>query len=183
MKDPTENIGAILRKIRQEKGLTLDEASKVTDVSKAMLGQIERGESKPSISLLWKISTGLKVSISELLKEEEGMVEEINIDGITPIYEDNNKVKLYNVFPFDPTVGFEYFYITMQANTINKSSAHRSSTQEYVIVTEGSLVMKIEDKEFELVAPAAIKFNADIYHEYINKTDGITVFQNIVNYK
>ena len=67
MKDPSQNIGLVLKEVRFKRGLTLDEASKLTGVSKAMLGQIERGESVPTISTLWKISTGLKLSFSEFL--------------------------------------------------------------------------------------------------------------------
>ncbi|MGO0807074.1 helix-turn-helix domain-containing protein, partial [Clostridioides difficile] len=39
------NVGENLRLLRQEMGISLDKASKMTGVSKAMLGQIERGES------------------------------------------------------------------------------------------------------------------------------------------
>jgi len=56
------NISSALKKARMEKGLTLEETSALTGVSKAMLGQIERAESTPTISTLWKISTGLKIS-------------------------------------------------------------------------------------------------------------------------
>ena len=55
-------VGQNLRRLRNGLGLSLDEASKLTGVSKAMLGQIERGESSPTISTLWKISSGLKVN-------------------------------------------------------------------------------------------------------------------------
>lgn len=33
-----------------------------------MLSQIERGETNPTISTLWKITTGLKVSLTELIE-------------------------------------------------------------------------------------------------------------------
>ncbi|NJA70070.1 helix-turn-helix transcriptional regulator, partial [Clostridioides difficile] len=55
------NVGENLRLLRQEMGISLDKASKMTGVSKAMLGQIERGESSPTVSTLWKISSGFKI--------------------------------------------------------------------------------------------------------------------------
>lgn len=183
MKDPTDNIGTLLRKIRQEKGLTLEETSKITDVSKAMLGQIERGESKPTISVLWKISTGLKISISELLEDENDQLEVINIDEINPVSEMDGKMRLYNVFPFDPNTGFEYFVLTLEPGAYRHSKPHRSSAQEYIVVTEGELDLTVSGELFKLKAPAAIKFNADVEHEYRNSGDKDTVFQNVVNYK
>ncbi len=70
MTDPSPNIGNVLRRVRFERGLTLGDTSDLTGVSKAMLGQIERGESNPTVSILWKISSGLKISFSELLSSE-----------------------------------------------------------------------------------------------------------------
>ena len=60
-------LGSNLRKLRTERGLSLDETSKLTGVSKAMLGQVERGESSPTVSTLWKIAAGLKVTFSSLM--------------------------------------------------------------------------------------------------------------------
>ena len=62
-------VGKNLRKIRNDLGLSLDETSKLTGVSKTMLGQIERGESSPTISTLWKISSGLKISFTSILDD------------------------------------------------------------------------------------------------------------------
>ncbi|WP_317316027.1 helix-turn-helix domain-containing protein [Peptostreptococcus russellii] len=183
MKDPTDKIGVLLRKVRQDKGLTLEETSKITDVSKAMLGQIERGESKPTISILWKISTGLKISISELLEDENAQLEVININEITPVSELDGKVKLYNVFPFDPNTGFESFLMTLEPGGYRLSKPHKSSSQEYLIVTEGELDLIISGETFKLRAPSAIKFNADIQHEYRNTSNKKTTFQNIIKYK
>ena len=53
-------IGERLKEIRKTRGLTLDAVSEMTDVSKPMLGQIERGQASPTINTLWKISNGLK---------------------------------------------------------------------------------------------------------------------------
>lgn len=43
MQSPMLTIGERLKEIRTMRNLTLDEVSKLTDVSKPMLGQIERG--------------------------------------------------------------------------------------------------------------------------------------------
>ena len=54
-----ENIGHIvaenLKRLREERKLSLDAVAKCSGVSKSMLGQIERGVTNPTISTLWKI--------------------------------------------------------------------------------------------------------------------------------
>lgn len=64
MTAPVNTIGERLKEIRANRVLTLDDTAKITGVSKPMLGQIERGQSIPTITTLWKIATGLKVPLS-----------------------------------------------------------------------------------------------------------------------
>ncbi|MEC9259838.1 MAG: helix-turn-helix transcriptional regulator, partial [Pseudomonadota bacterium] len=59
-----QHIAQHLKALRKAQGLSLDSVAKLTGVSKAMLGQIERQESSPTISTLWKIASGLDASFS-----------------------------------------------------------------------------------------------------------------------
>lgn len=178
----TSNIGSVIKRVRFERSLTLEEASNLTEVSKAMLGQIERGESNPTISVLWKISTGLKIPFSELLGNEKNNYEAISIDDIEPVYESDGKMILYNVFPFNPISGFDYFYIKLLPGEKHVSPPHQSSAEEYIVVTKGTLVMEIEDHTFKLAAPSSLKFKPNKNHTYSNPYDTEVIFQNIVKY-
>lgn len=55
MEQVSLKIGERLKEIRNTRQLTLDDVSELTGVSKPMLGQIERGQSSPTINILWKI--------------------------------------------------------------------------------------------------------------------------------
>lgn len=182
MTDPTSNIGVIIKKVRTERGLTLEDTSNLTGVSKAMLGQIERGESNPTITILWKISTGLKISFSELLSSKTNDYEPISLNDIEPLYESDEKMILYDVFPFNPVAGFEYFYIKLLPGAEHVSEPHINSTSEYVVVTEGTLLLKVDGKPYELIAPSALAFKSNIEHSYNNPYDTEVIFQNIVKY-
>lgn len=176
------NISNTLKKTRTEKGLTLEETSNLTGVSKAMLGQIERAESTPTISTLWKIATGLKISFSEFLNSTQGDNDILNIEELEEVLESDGKMILYNVFPFNPLTGFEYFYIKLLPGAHHVSSPHKSSTEEFVVVTEGTLEIIISSNKYILKAPAAMSFKADEFHEYNNPFQEEVVFQNIVKY-
>jgi Predicted transcriptional regulators len=168
--------------VRFERGLTLEETSNLTGVSKAMLGQIERGESNPTISVLWKISTGLRISFSELLGSENTDYEAVSIDDIEPVYESDGKMLLYDVFPFNPMLGFEYFYIKLLPGAEHVSTPHQSSVEEYIVVTEGTLKLTVDEQTFELTAPSALRFKPNKSHTYSNPYDNEVIFQNIIKY-
>ena len=59
-----QHLAATLKHLRQQRGWSLSRLAEETGVSKAMLGQIERNESSPTVATLWKIATGLNVPFS-----------------------------------------------------------------------------------------------------------------------
>lgn len=182
MTDPSMHIGSVLKRVRFERDFTLEETSARTGVSKAMLGQIERGVSVPTVSVLWKIATGLKVSFSELLGEEADTHAVVDFMRHEPVYEAEGRMALYDVFPYDPFAGFEYFYITLQPHTRHQSTPHQVTTEEYVVVTQGCLKLVIDGESHLLTAPQAMRFKGDREHQYINETDEEVIFQNVIRY-
>ena len=59
-------IGDTIRSMRKEKELTLKQMSRRTGLSISLLSQIERAESSPSISSLYKITVALDSKIQDL---------------------------------------------------------------------------------------------------------------------
>nr|WP_217910104.1 response regulator [Pseudenhygromyxa sp. WMMC2535] len=59
-------IGRRIREVRRQKGLTLKQMGRRTNLSVSLLSQIERAESSASVSSLFKIANSLDVRISEL---------------------------------------------------------------------------------------------------------------------
>ncbi|WP_298436972.1 cupin domain-containing protein [Geobacter sp.] len=64
-------LGEKIRKLRQERRLTLQELSELSGLSKPLLSQIENDQVTPPIATLLKISKGLKVGIHFFFEEEE----------------------------------------------------------------------------------------------------------------
>lgn len=63
-------IGIRIRKLRQERGLTLDELAEASGVSRAMISRIERAEASPTASLLARICAALGRSLSAFFAED-----------------------------------------------------------------------------------------------------------------
>mgnify|MGYP000921732273 CR=1 FL=1 len=66
--DINDSVSKNIRNTREKKKLTLDMAAKVSGVSRSMLAQIEKGDVNPTLSVLWKIANGFKVSFSSLIE-------------------------------------------------------------------------------------------------------------------
>lgn len=69
-------VGKRIKMLRKERGLSLKELSKKTDISISFLSDIENGRSNPSLERLKDIAKGLNTTISYLLGETDDI--EIN---------------------------------------------------------------------------------------------------------
>ena len=177
-------IGKNLKTARKKRGLSLDKVAEITRVSKAMLGQIERGESSPSINILWKIATGLKVSFSSLLANKEGDKETIFIpyEKITPILEDNGLMKIYPQFFFDSIRGFEMFILELEPGCNHTSEPHDEGVEEYISVTEGIAEVTIGEEIYLLNKGDSLRYLANKKHTYRNRSDKPTCIHHLIYY-
>lgn len=175
-------IGRNLQRLRKSRGLSLDKTAELTGVSKAMLGQIERGESNPTVTTVWKIASGLRISFSSLIEEETPSVSVINWEELTPITEDDGRYQVYSLFPFDQEKHFEMYTVLLAPACIHHSEAHTPGVQEYITVTEGTLHLTLQGIEYTIHAGNAIRFAADTPHMYANPTDKTTRLQLLLYY-
>ena len=182
MKDFTIIIGKNLNNIRKQKNMSLDKVAELTGVSKAMLAQIEKGTSNPTVTTLWKIATGLKVSFSYFMEEEERDILLISRQEIKPIIENEEKMRVYPLFAYDNKRNFEVFTIELEAGCEHKSLAHNEGTEEYIIVSEGAMEVEIDNKIYRLASGDAIRYLADKAHCYRNITQSKVSFQHIIYY-
>lgn len=161
-------ISANLKRIRKEKKLSLDTTAEMTGVSKSMLGQIERGESSPTVATLWKIATGLHISFTSLLETEEEDIQMITQRDLHPLLSDGGKFRLYPFFPYDESRGFEMMSIDLDPGSRSESVPHEDGTEEYAIVFQGTLKVTVGEQEYLVEAGNGIRYKANQVHVYEN---------------
>lgn len=171
----SENI----KRIRQEKNLSLGDLAKLSDVSKSMLAQIERGEGNPTLSTLWKIANGMQVSFNTLIAQPKLPYKITKLAEIEPILDMNGGLKNYSLFS-DIENNFSVYQIEVGKEISWISEAHLCGTAEFVIVIQGTLEIKLEEKTFILKKGENLWFKADVPHGYCNLDEGTTIFHNIL---
>jgi transcriptional regulator with XRE-family HTH domain len=167
-----DNLNSIisqnLKKIREERAWSLDKLAQETGVSKSMLGQIERGESNPTVATVWKISQGLKVSFTTLIHHPQNDPEVLKANEVDCIEEDGGRYKIYPYFNFESGRNFELFKIVITPGGKLTSESHSRGTMELVIVFRGTLTLEVAGKVYGLEAGDSIQFRADQPHAYFN---------------
>jgi len=173
-----------LKQIRKAKGWSLDKTAKATGVSKAMLGQIERGESSPTVTKLWQIASGLEVSFSSFITPSLS-------SELASLFRDANTLReerlnegffVSVVFPFEPSVGFEVYELGLSEHYQHISEPHNYGVTEHILCISGQMAVFFDDSWHELVPGQAVRFNAAQRHGYRNIGKEKAVFHDIIHY-
>ena len=182
MEEITQLVRKNLKRIREEKKLSLEKLAELTGVSKSMLGQIERGDSSPTIATVWKIANGLKVSFTSLLNAPQADTTVVERSQIQALVEDNGKYRLYPCFPIEEGRRFEVYAIEIEQGGYLSAEAHPEGTQEFLTVFMGELTVQVEDQEYRVGMGDAIRFRADKPHAYHNSGEGLAKISLVIHY-
>lgn len=172
----SQHIAARLRERRKARGWSLDTAAVATGVSKAMLGQIERQESSPTIATLWKIAAGLECSFSSFLAVPPTQKKSAN-----EVFEHDPNMQIKTLFGFSPDTQIEIFELTLSDNHEQRSPAHQAGVTEHLYVLEGQLSVLVEGEWDRVKQGESLLLRADKEHGYRDDT-GYTRFINVIHY-
>ncbi len=64
-------VGKVISDIRREKGMSQEVLSGLADIGRTHLSAIERGERKPTLETLYRISCALDMKMSDIVKRIE----------------------------------------------------------------------------------------------------------------
>lgn len=142
----SEHLGATLRQLRLQHGLTLQEMAEKTGLSAGFLSKVERGASQPTINNLQKICYALHVTINDLaVPGQQREVREavptqppllVTKEERSLIYDLNDVVRLESIFSFSSRYKLDAMTLTGdRAEYV--SSKHRYD--EIGIVARGSM--------------------------------------------
>lgn len=175
-------IAENLKKLRVKRKLSLENVAKITGVSKSMIGQIERGEVNPTVSTVWKISNGFKISFTELMSRPETEIEIVGKPEIQPLVEDNGQFRNFPMFSFDSKRRFEMFSVEIDSGSRLDAEAHPDGTQEFITVFSGEVSININNENHIVSKDHSIRFKADTSHTYENTGNELCTLCMVIYY-
>lgn len=175
MQDIYKCISHTLKALRKERGWSLDKAAQETGVSKAMLGQIEREESSPTIATLWKIASGFNTPFSTFIAG----IRSVKTEMLHPA---DTKIKVLTLFPYDQALHLEIFLIELLPGCEHLSPPHKEGVIEHVLVAQGAIELLVDGTWKALSQGEALRFQANQPHGYRNAGQDIAVIHDIIHY-
>jgi transcriptional regulator with XRE-family HTH domain len=165
-------VGNRIRALREAMGLSLRDLADRSGVSAPMLSQVERGDTSPTLSVAAKIASGLELSLSQLLRLDEGGSVSVVRSGarlrgggarghsyeiVTPgLPGQRAEVSLHVLKPGAATGGPD------------DPPIHEPGARETAVVTTGRLQLICDGTTYDLDEGDGVTFDADLPHHFEN---------------
>jgi transcriptional regulator with XRE-family HTH domain len=181
--DPSRTVGTRVKALREAMGLSLRDLAERSGVSAPMLSQVERGETSPTLAVAAKIAAGLELSLSQLLRLDEGEHVAVSRAGkrrrmergghrfeelTPPLPGQRADVSLHTLRPGAATGGPE------------DPPMHEPGSRETAFVLAGALSLVVDGTRYELGEGDSVTFDADLPHHFENEGDEQTRFVAVI---
>ena len=167
-------IGEKIRRIRQSKGLTLEDISQRTGLSKALISRIENEHVSPPIATLLRIAGALKVEISHFFTDHTSPYK------VTVVRHHERSTTRDSVIAAGQDAGYTYellafkkddkhmepFIVEFDLKERDEVPMQQHKGEEFLHVLEGTLEFFTEDEVIVLEKGDSVYFDSGIPHGY-----------------
>lgn len=149
---------ALLRTVRRQRGLTLEQLADQTGLTKSYLSKIERGHSTPSIAVALKVARALGVDVGRLFSD--GAAEEqITVDRADPA---GGRYRALATSLLGKSMSP---FVVRPTGTASDDPHPEHTGQEFVFVHRGAVELTYGDRVISLGAGDSAYFDASVGHQ------------------
>src|SRR5512139_30819 len=164
-----QQVGQNVRRLRQERGVTLSDLAASAGISLAMLSRLEKGDVSPSLETLVALAEALGTGAASLLKVEAAQQSDAQLvpkgEGLEVVRRGTRRGHTYHLLASDrgPKRVFEPYLVTLT----DKSELFPEFDHpgvEFIHVLEGSLRYRHGPESYLLKPGDSLTFRGDVPH-------------------
>ena len=179
-KEGVEEIGRRIKSLRNEKGMSLDELSKMTGFEVEMLQKIENDEIQPQLGTVIKLSKALDAAFGRIVSGVGDRLYSITRNNERKVVSRSTSHKgqrrAYTYMSLAPEVKgrhMEALFVQLEEDPEEEISVHEG--EEFIFVLDGTVKMKIGRDEFELETGDSVYYLSTTPHHISAKTGKATI--------
>lgn len=170
-----EEIGARIKNLRKEKGLSLDELSKLTGFEVELLERIEKEEVQPQLGTVIKLSKALNSAFGRIVSGVGNKIYSITRKNerkvISRSTSHKGQRKAYTYMSLAPEVKgrhMEALLVQLEEDPEEEISVHEG--EEFIFALDGVVKMKIGQDAFELESGDSVYYLSTTPHHISAKS-------------
>ena len=175
-----EDVGQRIRKIREEKGLGLEELSRLTGFDVQFLSSLEKNEAQPQLGTVIKLSKALDSAFGRLVSGVGDKLYSITRKNerriVSRSTSKTSQKQVYTYKSLAPEVKgrhMEALIVQLEEDPDKEVSVHEG--EEFIFVLDGIVVLEIGDDRFELEPGDSVYYLSTTPHHIAAKMDKATI--------
>jgi transcriptional regulator with XRE-family HTH domain len=166
-RNDTPKVGARVRSLRRERGLTIEQLAAATGLTKGFISQLERDRTAPSLSSIARICDALGVRLSTIFEREPAPA--------LVRHDERAQVDNPHTLSFLLSSRDEHRFQAIESEVAPGGGAGEELTSlpgemEFVYVLEGSLELRVGDEVHVLEAGDALTYQLSKAHTWKNNS-------------
>jgi transcriptional regulator with XRE-family HTH domain len=185
--DPTPTtgpaVGPRVRALREAMGLSLRDLAERSGVGAQTLSQVERGETSPTLASAAKIASGLELTLSQLLRLDEGQHVAVSRASERRHY-DRGGHRIDEMTPPMPgqRADVSLHFLEPGSTTGGRTDPpmHEPGSRETAVVLAGTRALVVDGSRYDLQEGDSVTFDADLPHHFENDGEEPTRFFAVI---
>ena len=170
----TPELGKTIQRLRKAYKMSLGDLSEQSGVAKSIISQIERNETNPTISTVFRLSQALDTTIEEVLKtgKSDAFVEHQTRTAIPLLESEDGLCRLAIAGPLNLVDHLQWYDFHANAGGVLESDPHPPGTIEHLYVVTGQLEVFVDGEKRIVKQGEALRYHADRPHKLANIGSG-----------
>ena len=181
-----ENLGKRVKKLRGDRGWSLEELANVSGVSRSMLSEIEREKANPTLTVTFRIARAFGLTLQELIESAEASASKIQViraSDRAQVYRSDKQCEIRTLSPLNLEKDVEFYELTLKPGGALRSQPHFEGTREFLTVEEGTVRIESGEDLDDLTKGDSGTYRADVPHAIVNTAKGSAVVFLVVIYR
>ena len=165
-----ENLGRRVKKLRGDRGWSLEELAAASGVSRSMLSEIERERANPTLSVTYRIASAFGLTLQDLIETAQpvSQIKVIRATDRAQIFRSDKQHQIRTLSPLNLEKDVEFYEVILRAGGALRSQPHFEGTREFLTVEEGTVRVESGEESEILAKGDSATYRADVGHHIIN---------------
>lgn len=180
-----ENLGRRVKKLRTDRGWSLEDLATASGVSRSMLSEIEREKANPTLTVTYRIAQAFGLNLQDLIETAEAAsnIQVIRASERAQVFRSDKQCQIRTLSPLNLEKETEFYELILKPKGELRSQPHYEGTREFLTVEEGAVRIESASDTSELGKGDSGTYRADVPHAIVNTGTGEAVVFLVVIYR
>jgi transcriptional regulator with XRE-family HTH domain len=167
----TVKLGKTINRLRRAYNYSLGDLSEQSGVAKSIISQIEKNETNPTLSTIYKLARALNSPIEEILRGEDApaLIEKLGPSGTPLLVSDDGRCRLRIIGWIKTVELVQWYHFEAEPGGVLESEPHPAGSIENLTLLSGAVSVEVGDEVFRVSAGETARYAGDRPHRIVNE--------------